>query len=69
MTAKRKKSERTCATQVRLEFIFFEYELVVNLLDVGKVEVRLCEKKRIVRRLVNLILRQLRRELAEKTYL
>jgi len=36
----------TCASVIRLKFVFLEHKLIVNILDVGQVEVRFCDDER-----------------------
>ena len=36
----------TCASVIGLKFVFFEYELVVDILDVGQVEIRFSDDER-----------------------
>lgn len=39
-------AQLTCASMIRLEFVFFEHKLVVNILDIGEVEVRFGDDER-----------------------
>lgn len=38
--------QTTCSAMIRLKFVFLEHELIVNVLDIGQVEVRLCYQER-----------------------
>lgn len=40
------RTRLTCASVIRLKFVFLEHELVVDVLDVGEVEIRFCDDER-----------------------
>lgn len=53
----------TCASIIRLKFVFLEYKLVVDILDVGQVEIRFCDDERGLWRVH---LQRLQRKLGER---
>jgi hypothetical protein len=53
----------TCGSIIGLKFVFLEYKLIVDILDVGQVEIRFCDDER---ELWRIHLQRLQRKLGER---